>query len=424
MASLSVIEICAGAGGQSLGLEKAGFQHKLAVELNPDAVATLKRNRPKWDVKCGDVADRTIWDPAKYSPASDNGQTDLFAGGVPCPPFSIAGKRLGADDERDLFAWAVEQTPVIQPRAVLLENVRGLSTPRFAGYRQHVLDRFREFGYSAEWQMIHASTFGVPQLRPRFVLVAMPHEYFEHFHWPIAVPGKSALTVGETLRSLMAAGRWEGAAEWADKANGIAPTIVGGSMKHGGADLGPTGAKRAWAKLGVDGHGVADHPPGPGARFEVGPRLTCEMVARLQGWGSKEFRWKFEGKKTSTYRQIGNAFPPPVAKALGVAIKAAINKTVEPETRQVEAAHDPIYRVLRDDSGHVLASELAYRSGLSLNARDVEWHITRLRRDFHIDEVNTLDGPAYRLGDFRAFVGQPEHARHEHFPARKPKVSR
>lgn len=101
---LTVIEICAGAGGQALGLEKAGFEHRLAVEIDSNAVKTLKLNRSHWDVKTGDVADLATWNPQ----LPEYKGIDLLAGGVPCPPFSIAGKQLGATDERDLFAWAVE----------------------------------------------------------------------------------------------------------------------------------------------------------------------------------------------------------------------------------------------------------------------------------------------------------------------------
>jgi DNA (cytosine-5)-methyltransferase 1 len=245
---LRVIEICAGAGGQALGLERAGFEHELAIELDDTAVKTLKKNRPKWDIRHGDVADENVWNPADYAPASKKRQIDLLAGGVPCPPFSVAGKQLGANDERDLFAWAVEQVEVIQPRALLLENVRGLSMPRFAGYRQHVLDRLHEFGYSAEWQPIEARQFGVPQLRPRFVLIAMQHRYFQSFQWPVQ-RGK-APTVGETLRDIMKRKKVfdddDALDAWVKRANGPAPTIVGGSKKHGGADLGPTRAKLAW----------------------------------------------------------------------------------------------------------------------------------------------------------------------------------
>ncbi|MEV4633550.1 DNA (cytosine-5-)-methyltransferase [Rhodococcus coprophilus] len=415
-----VIEICAGAGGQALGLERAGFQHELAVELNPDAHATLKKNRPHWKLaEPGDAANPAIWKPSEYSPNVLGDQIDLFAGGVPCPPFSIAGKRLGSADERDLFAWAVEQTPVIAPRAVLLENVRGLSSPRFAGYRQFVLDRFQEFGYCAEWRLIHASDFGVPQVRPRFVLIAMLPEYFQHFHWPEPSAVESP-TVGKVLRKLMGEEGWKGTEEWASNANSIAPTIVGGSTKHGGADLGPTGAKRAWAKLGVDAHGVADRAPLPDDKFEVGPRLTNKMVARLQGWDEND-QWKFVGKKTSTYRQIGNAFPPPAAEALGRAIRSAILRETLPAVRAPQTGHDPIYRILRDRRDFVLSSELVERSGLALSQADVLEHLGRLQKDFEIEEVETAHGIAYRLGAFRAFVGQGEHPRHAHFAPPSPR---
>src|SRR3954470_9071647 len=121
--SFAVVEICAGAGGQALGLEKAGFEHALAVEIDSYACQTLEMNR-SWKVAQGDVADRSLWTPSDYEGVA------LLAGGVPCPPFSIAGKQLGASDERDLFAWAVELCiNELKPWALLLENVRGPSMP-------------------------------------------------------------------------------------------------------------------------------------------------------------------------------------------------------------------------------------------------------------------------------------------------------
>src|SRR5690606_1798072 len=111
---------------------------------------------------------------------------------------------------------------------------------------------------------------------------------------------------------LMGESGWKGLESWKLKANNIAPTIVGGSKKHGGADLGPTRAKRQWEKLGVDGKGVADAPPCSETPKDFIPRLTNRMVARIQGFPDE---WVFQGKKTSQYRQIGNAFPPPVAMA-------------------------------------------------------------------------------------------------------------
>jgi DNA (cytosine-5)-methyltransferase 1 len=309
---MTVVEICAGAGGQSVGLESAGFRHILAVEIDRDAVATLRANRPEWHVHEGDVREiRGFRVP----------RTDLLAGGVPCPPFSMAGKQLGADDERDLFPEALRLVEEISPRAVMLENVRGLASSRFDTYRQSILDRLGELGYVCDWRLVHASWFGVPQLRPRFILVALKPEIAEHFSWPEAAEGE--LTVGEALCDLMGAGGWRGAKAWAKRAASVAPTIVGGSKKHGGADLGPTRAKAAWLALGVDGKGIADRVPNADDPTDLIPRLTNDMVARIQGFPED---WKFEGRKTSVYRQIGNAFPPPVAEAIGSSISEAIRK--------------------------------------------------------------------------------------------------
>jgi len=317
---LSCLEICAGAGGQSLGLEQAGFGHVAAVELDPDACETLRRNRPGWNVVEVDVH--------QFDGAAFRG-VDLLAGGVPCPPFSIAGKQLGADDERDLFPQALRLVEECEPQAVMLENVRGLSTARFASYREQVLGRLQELGYETDWQVLNASEFGVPQLRPRFILVAMKPAAYEHFEWPR--PVRTPPTVGETLRELMASDGWAGADAWARKANGIGPTLVGGSRKHGGPDLGPTRAREAWLKLHVDGKGLADSPPGAAHPLHHLPRLTLPMAAAIQGFPAD---WHFWGRKTAAYRQIGNAFPPPVALAVGDSIRSAV--TAARETPLVE----------------------------------------------------------------------------------------
>lgn len=307
---LTSIEVCAGAGGQALGLEMAGFDHVALVENDSQCCATLRMNRPHWNVLEEDL---NHFDGTPYK------GVDLVAGGVPCPPFSKAGKQLGHLDERDLFPAALKLVEQTKPKAVLLENVRGLLDPKFAQYRQQILDRLEELGYKGEWKLIQAASHGVPQLRPRAILVALQPEYYDYFQWPEPISVERQVTVGEALHEEMSSLGWKLADEWRKVANKVAPTLVGGSKKHGGADLGPTRAKAAWEKLGVDGKGVADAPPD--ADFEGLPRLTVRMTAIIQGFPKE---WKIAGKKTSAYKQVGNAFPPPVAAAVGTAIKQAI----------------------------------------------------------------------------------------------------
>lgn len=308
--SIPTLEICAGAGGEALGLETAGFVHVALNEIDPYACATLRLNRPAWTVVESDV--RTL----------DGGNfrgIGLLAGGVPCPPFSIAGKQLGQKDERDLFPEAIRLIEQARPEAVVLENVPGFASAKFDGYRAWLFDRVARLGYELDWRIINAAQFGVPQLRPRFIMVALRPRYWAAFRWPS--PRRIETTVGHTLRDLMEARGWAGAPTWERRAGSIAPTIVGGSKKHGGPDLGPTRAKHQWQALGVDGKGIADTPPPPDFPELGTPRLTCRMVARLQGFPDL---WQFAGGKTAMYRQIGNALPPPVAVAIGQAIRNAL----------------------------------------------------------------------------------------------------
>jgi DNA (cytosine-5)-methyltransferase 1 len=292
---MNSIEFCAGAGGQALGLEQAGFRHNALVEIEPDFAATLRLNGRPF------------------------AGTDLFTGGLPCPPFSIAGKQLGELDERNLFPAAIRLIDEIRPKAIMIENVRGFLTAVFEDYRNGLKSQLEKMGYKTDWRLLNASDFGVPQLRPRVVIVALHKGIADAFDWPEVHPHNPP-TVGETLKDLMAANGWLGAKRWAERANEIAPTIVGGSKKHGGPDLGPTRARKAWAGLGVEGKSLFNEAPPPD--FVGMPRLTVRMVARLQGFPDS---WQFHGGTTVSYRQVGNAFPPPVAKAVANRIKIALS---------------------------------------------------------------------------------------------------
>ena len=299
---LRSLELCAGGGGQALGLERAGFEHVALVEIDPYACKTLRFNRPSWDVIQADIND---FDATPYR------GVDLLAAGLPCPPFSVAGKQLGKKDERNLFPAALRIIESVQPRAVIIENVRGFLDAIFDDYRNKLKSQLSELGYESDWKLLNACDFGVPQLRPRVVIVATKKNLWSAFDWQ-DVPALTPPTVGDTLFPKMSERGWKGARLWRQRANEIAPTVVGGSKKHGGPDLGPTRAKLAWKSLCVDGNGIADHPPNQD--FVGLPKLTVEMVALLQGFPED---WTFCGKKTNAYRQVGNAFPPPVAEWVG-----------------------------------------------------------------------------------------------------------
>lgn len=423
---LNVVEICAGAGGQALGLHLAGFRHELAIELDAAAAASLAANFDRLraeghqvgEVIVGDVADEErVWNPDDH-----HKKVDLFAGGVPCPPFSKAGKQLGANDERDLFAWAVKTAGRVMPKAVMLENVRGLNDIRFGGYRQAVIDEFDDMGYRAEWQLLEARNFGVPQLRPRMVLVALQNKYADYFQWPEEKLTEE--TVASVLSDLMGKNGFPYLSDWEKRAAKIAPTIVGGSKKHGGADLGPTRAKRAWEAMWVDAHGIADFAPSKQWKLSEnprGPKLTIEMVKRLQGWNGPEYEnWIIEGGKTSKYRQIGNAFPPPMARAVGQQIARALRE--EGVVSQIPAdrrMHDEVYRILRDRGDWMTSGRIQKLLGDKLTQEDISKRIKMLSSDFAIEERTHGTHVSYRLGAWKAFQGQADHSRHLAFAGQK-----
>lgn len=308
---LTTLELCAGGGGQALGYEQAGIGHAGLIEIDKHACATLRLNRPEWNVMEQDL---TSFSGTPYK------GVDIISGGLPCPPFSKAGKQLGTRDERNLFPVMIRLVDEIRPRAVVIENVRGILDAVFEDYRQYVGAELKKLGYEPGWKLMNASDFGVPQLRPRVVFVALRKEYAADFAWPVPLEAKPP-TVGNVLSDLMAANGWVGAANWVRTANEIAPTLVGGSHKHGGPDLGPTRARKAWASLDVDGLGIANEPPA--IDFVGMPRLTVRMVARIQGFPDS---WQFSGGKTAAYRQIGNAFPPPFAKAIATQVGYCLSR--------------------------------------------------------------------------------------------------
>ncbi|MFF7725917.1 DNA cytosine methyltransferase [Streptomyces sp. NPDC008001] len=373
---LTSIEICAGAGGQAVGLHNAGFRHLALLEIDKFACRTLRanvRDHPDWagcEVVEGDVQDV---DPFTHDQlvkfGLQPGELDLLAGGVPCPPFSVAGKQLGEEDERDLFPRMLELVDQLRPKAVMIENVKGILEAKFEGYRNRIVAELEGYGYDfCGWELIEACRYGVPQLRPRAILVMIAKEFTADvkFEWPVG--DDKIFTVAdaleETMRERCEPYGAEGQAlfeKWLGKARERgteAPTLVGGSKKHGGADLGPSRAKAAWAALGIDAMGVANDPaacvPERDLFRENGPMLTVEQAAIIQGFPR---HWHFEGGKTARYRQVGNAFPPPVAEAVGRAIAAVLR----PDGSQAPALAEELLPAAR--RGAELGTAAPDRSG-------------------------------------------------------------
>ncbi|MEU1123024.1 DNA (cytosine-5-)-methyltransferase [Streptomyces sp. NPDC005899] len=316
MSGLRFVDVCSGAGGLALGLEQAGFDPVLLLDKKQVACETLCTNRPGWNVLQMDLLD---FDPAEHPQTYD---VDLLSAGPPRVKSSATAARTGTDEERQLLEAAVLLAHGVQPRALLIENVPGLVEAEvLAPLRAFISQELEHLGYRLRWFVLNAADFGVPQDRKQGVLVALQERYFDSFRPPLPTV-EEHVPVGSALRLSMAARGWGGAGAWADQASVVAPTLVGGSDNRGGADLGPTGTKKAWARMGVNGGSLADHVPGPeqdGSSEMI--KLTVPQTALLQGFPAD---WHLAGGKTLRYRQIGHASPPPVGRALGRAIADAL----------------------------------------------------------------------------------------------------
>ncbi|MFE7773116.1 DUF6339 family protein [Streptomyces sp. NPDC057445] len=309
------VEICAGAGAQALGLENAGFDPVLLIDSKADACFTIDLNRPEWDVVCMDVV--------QFHPSMrpETVGVDLVSGGLPRVKSSATVGRAEDSEERAVLRAAIGLARDIRPKALLLENVPDLvESTDYIPDRSWIETELRNAGYRSSWRVLNAADFGVPQNRSSGFLVALQEPYFFRFSWPEPYDSPPP-TVGQVLGPSMSAAGWPGAERWTKGADRIAPALVGGSERRGGADLGPTGSKKAWAALGVNGNSLGDEIPGADFPAEGQPKLTVDQAAMIQAFPGD---WRFFGGKTSRYRQIGHAMPPPLATAVGRAIAAAL----------------------------------------------------------------------------------------------------
>lgn len=323
---MRMVDLFSGAGGLSLGLEQAGFESVLAVEIKKDACETYSRLFPKADLK-----DTSI-EALDFLPL--RGKVDLVAGGPPCQPFSSGGKRLAGEDERDMLPQYLRAINEIRPPVFLMENVFGLATGERAGYLAGFLEEFRNLGYAITWQVVNAADYGVPQKRRRLFVVGSRLGTFAFpspTHGPAAgVPYQKS---GSVLRKDQIIGTPNPSKVFYAKNPDLRPSFYDGHLFNGGGrainldDLCPTILASAG---GNKTHFIdtQDQVPGyhatlmrgeaprvgfvPGAR-----RITAEESALIQTFPA----WvRFAGSSSSQYTQIGNAVPPLLATQLGKAL--------------------------------------------------------------------------------------------------------
>lgn len=162
---LRALELCAGAGGQAIGLMSAGFRHVALYEKSHKRVRTLRKNWPTWKVRRADVRDITDDELLRYR------GIDLLAGGPPCEPFSQAGTRTGRRHDKNLFPQMIRAVRIVRPRAFMFENVPGLAYDAHAAYLASICAELTELNYRVEVFMLNAEDFGLPQERRRLLIV-------------------------------------------------------------------------------------------------------------------------------------------------------------------------------------------------------------------------------------------------------------
>ena len=306
----------------SLGLKQAKCHPILAVEIDRDAVLTYRRNFPSANIFAGDVK--------QYSFKKYRNKVDLVAGGPPCQPFSVAGSQKSHNDPRDMIPEFIRAVREINPKVFLMENVAGLNSPRHRVYLQAALDALAELKYDIKGHVHNAANFGVPQDRQRLIVVGTKDTGFE-FPKPMYGPGnrfayKSA---------------WEAIADAPEdepnraiityaKQPVLRPSPFAGMLVNGGgrpinlqrpSQTIPASAggnrthivDRDMLLVEYHGHLINGGRPRSGL-VEGVRRLTVRESARLQTFPDK---FEFAGPRSSKYRQIGNAVPPVLSKAIG-----------------------------------------------------------------------------------------------------------
>jgi DNA (cytosine-5)-methyltransferase 1 len=328
-----VVELFAGTGGLALGLENAGLQCEMLVELDKKAVETLRLNKPDWNTVESDIANVSF---KKVS-------ADIVAGGFPCQAFSYAGKRFGFEDARGTlffeFARAVKE---IKPKIVLGENVRGLEKHDGGRTLEAMLNIIDELGYNVSYKILRSQYFDVPQKRERLVIVGVRKDLKRSIAFPkennytISLKealkktpkseGKKYTKSKEDIMKLIPEGGY-----WRDLPEKLQKSYMGASFYLGG---GKTGMARrlSWNEPSLtltcnpaQKQTERCHPS------ETRP-LNVREYARIQSFPDS---WKFCGSVASQYKQIGNAVPVNLGFHIGRALIAILDNKYDEKTMTV-----------------------------------------------------------------------------------------
>lgn len=318
---MKVIELCAGAGGMALGFEKAGLEHELLVEIDKDCVSTLHKNRPNWNVLKEDIKN------VNFTPYTAN----IVVAGLPCQPFSYAGKKLGFEDTRGtLFFEFARCIKEVQPQICVMENVQGLirhDKGRTLNTILNVLEN--ELNYSVQFEILNAIDYGVAQKRKRIFLVGTKKDII--FNYPKKqegnptlkdalknVPKSEGTSYSETKKEVLDLVPPGGC--WVDLPEDIQKEYMGKSFYSGGGKRGMA-RRMSWNEACLtlttspcQKQTERCHPD------ETRP-FTIREYARIQSFPDD---WQFEGSISSQYKQIGNAVAVKVAEAIGKEIINAL----------------------------------------------------------------------------------------------------
>lgn len=322
--NFNVLSLFSGGGGLDLGLEMAGFNTVACVDNDPESCKTLKFNRPKWQVFEGDIRN--------YTP---NNSYDLVVGGPPCQGFSTAGK--GNPDDPRNFLWKEYFRIVAQvrPLALMLENVTGMANAKNSHHLNSLIKNLEDLGYCVSYGILDAADFKVPQHRKRLILLA-------GLGWRPNLPQRKScnayVTARQAIGDILSGGSILNnhepnshaphvVARWENLAEGEVDPNYRRSRIH--ADR-PSPTIRAGGGHGPRGDHLAGfHPP---IHFCLPRQLTVRESARLQSFPDD---WIFQGSKTAQGRQVGNAVPPLLAKAIGESLFFGLKEHLRLSERKV-----------------------------------------------------------------------------------------